>query len=94
MRQHILPILLLVLTPTNLFPTALVQALDCHKCGGNIFKDNIEIWDGYLLQVAGQLGINVLNPCRTGSDIYKTVTEAGGGMCVKFPGNIDVPAPA
>lgn len=71
-----------------------VQALDCADCGGNIFKNNIEIWNGYLLQVAGQLGINIMNPCREGMDIYKTVVEAGGGMCVRFPGEISVPAPA
>jgi hypothetical protein len=73
-------------------PAAL--ALNCADCGGNKFKNNIEIWNGYLLQVAGQLGINIQRPCRTGADIYRTVVEAGGGMCVKFPGNISIPAPA
>ncbi|KAJ4353790.1 uncharacterized protein N0V89_005520 [Didymosphaeria variabile] len=69
-------------------------ALDCSECGGNIFKNNIEIWNGYLLQVAGQLGINIQNPCVQGLDVYKTIVEAGGGMCVEFPGNISIPAPA
>lgn len=84
------PLLLFLLAAT---PPA-VRALDCADCGGNIFKNNIEIWNGYLLQVAGQLGINVQNPCRTGLDMYRTVVEAGGGMCVKFPGEISIPAPA
>ena len=69
-------------------------ALDCSACGGNIFKNNIEISTGYLLQVAGQLDINILNPCKTGLDVYNTIVAAGGGMCVDFPGNISVPAPA
>ncbi|OAG05774.1 uncharacterized protein CC84DRAFT_735151 [Paraphaeosphaeria sporulosa] len=71
-----------------------VAYLDCAACGGNIFKDNREIWTGYLLQVAGQLGINIRTPYCNGSDIYETIVNEGGGMCVNFPGKIDLPAPA
>ncbi|KAL5377736.1 hypothetical protein PMIN02_011434 [Paraphaeosphaeria minitans] len=71
-----------------------VAYLDCGDCGGNIFKGNREIWTGYLLQVAGQLGINIRTPYCNGSDIYQTIVNEGGGMCVNFPGDIDLPAPA
>lgn len=67
-----------------------ICALDCSKCGGNLFKNNAEISTGYLLQIAAQIDVY---PCGV-KDLYKTIVEKGGGMCIKFPGEIEVPAPA
>ncbi|KAK6978150.1 hypothetical protein R3P38DRAFT_3235904 [Favolaschia claudopus] len=49
-------------------------------CGGNLLENNIEIWDGYLREIAEQIGIDPNQP-----DLYHAVVKAGAGMCIKTP---------